>query len=548
MERPFKVAVLIAVAGLGAGSALPDSSGTPIAHVVYLTEEAVYIDAGSGAGLALGDRVLVRRDGRTVEVLEVMFLASSHAACRPLTGKEPVAVGDTVVLRPDPSAVALPDKAVEPPAGVPEATPAPPARSVPPPPRPAETPRRRRRLRELGLRGRVGVRFLAIRDRAGGGAGFTQPALDLRLEGRRVAGTPYDVSADIRARRTYRGSADGGGALSRTRVYRFSATWNAPGTPVRVTAGRQFSTAVATVSIFDGILARYDAERWATGVFSGTQPDPQDFGFSTAIREHGAFFQFRAAPRDPVRWSVTTGLIGSYEHGSINREFLYVQGSATSPRWSLYATQEIDVNRGWKASAGERALSPTNTFVTARYRIADGLSIDAGYDDRRNVRLYRDRVTPETEFDDSHRRGVWLGGSWRFLGRYRISLTGRESRGGSAGRARSYTASLSATGLGRWRTTARARASRYQNALAAGWLASLSAGMDLGDRWHVEFEGGAETRDDLVGFTGDETLVWYSADIDAALGRSWYLLLSLERNEGSIEKNDQLYASLAYRF
>ena len=31
---------------------------------------------------------------------------------------------------------------------------------------------------------------------------------------------------------------------------------------------------------------------------------------------------------------------------------------------SVFATQEIDVNRGWKRTAGEPAVSPTSTFAT----------------------------------------------------------------------------------------------------------------------------------------------------------------------------------------
>ena len=75
----------------------------------------------------------------------------------------------------------------------------------------------------------------------------------------------------------------------------------------------------------------------------------------------------------------------------------------------MYGIQEVDYYRAWKQAIGEPAWSPTGTFATARYEVTRAVSLNAGYDSRRNVRLYRDAVTPETAFDDAFRQGVWGG-------------------------------------------------------------------------------------------------------------------------------------------
>lgn len=46
----------------------------------------------------------------------------------------------------------------------------------------------------------------------------------------------------------------------------------------------------------------------------------------------------------------------------------------------------------------------------------------------------------------------------------------------------------------------------------------------------------------------DRHLTWYGLNMDAAIGRHWSLPLSLERDSGTFENQDQGYASVMYRF
>ena len=41
---------------------------------------------------------------------------------------------------------------------------------------------------------------------------------------------------------------------------------------------------------------------------------------------------------------------------------------------------------------------------------------------------------------------------------------------------------------------------------------------------------------------------WLELDADIAIGRSWYLLLSVSRERGGWEGSDQMYSALTYRF
>jgi len=331
-----------------------------------------------------------------------------------------------------------------------------------------------------------------------------------------------------------------------TRVYRAAVSRRDMDDPWSFALGRQFSPAVAAVSIFDGVSAEYGHERWAVGLISGSQPDPADHGYDTAVTDHGAYVQFKNS-KARRRWAVTTGLIGSYVESEVNREFLYVQARVNGPKLSIYATQEVDYNRGWKSTAGEDSTSMTSTFTSLNYRAGERIFLRGGYDSRRTLRLYRAFVTPAGEFDDSFRQGAWAGVTTRIAQRLSISLDGRTNDGGTAGRSDAYTISASASRLLK-RFDLRARTTRYENEIELGWLHSLSGGIHIGRKVQFEIGGGLRREEPVSLISEPEELRWVNADLDILVGKHWYLILSADSTRGATEDLDQYYTGLTYRF
>jgi hypothetical protein len=271
--------------------------------------------------------------------------------------------------------------------------------------------------------------------------------------------------------------------------------------------------------------------------------------YSQDIADYGVFLAFRGVPQAARHWSTTVGAIGSYTQGTVNREFLYLQGQYFGRRLSGYLTQEVDYNRAWKVQeAGESTISPTSTFASVRLKASDALTLYAGYDDRRNVRLYRDRVTPVTEFDDSFRQGKWTGAFLRMGRHFNAGADARFSDGGTAGSAEGYSVSLGVDGLTRLSVSARTRSTRFTNDQSEGWLQSLTTGLNIAQRVHLELSGGTLDQTGKTDPSLDRSLTWGGIDLDVALGQRWYLLLSGERTQGDLEKNDQIYASVTWRF
>lgn len=509
--------------------ALSASAAQGLATITYLTASSVYIDVGSGDGLAPGDIVEVMRDGIAVASLRAEHLSTRKTSCTALSASVELQVGDQVRFVANLAATPADEAAAGSETGTSAAS--------------TSTGRTTSWLRSKGIRGRIGARYLAVIDRSGAdGQDFSQPALDLRIDGKSINEHPFDLSVDVRTRRTYRAPSDGAATEEgSSRVYRAAASWHPHDSLFDLTVGRQFSPELPTISVFDGATASLRWTYLGLGVLSGTQPDAIDYGYSTQIREHGAFLQFTSS-RPPVsRWYLTTGIIGSYDNGKINREYLHAQTSFSLRRLSLYVSQDLDFHRGWKQEAEGTAQSWTDTHASMRVRVTDGSNVHGGYDNRRNIRLYRDFESPETEFDDAYREGYWAGVSQRFRRALRLGFDARRSTGGFSGGADSYTATFNA----QWRVHASLRGTYFQNQLASGWLRSGALGVQLGSSLSVEFGGGA--RDDSSNPNGN-TLSWLNLALDYSLGRHWYLSMSTERSDDGVQANDQYYATTTYRF
>ena len=497
---------------------------TRIARITYLTADAVYLDAGRDEGLRENARVTLLHGGQPAGELQVQYVSSHRSSCSIVRAPSPPAVGDSVRFvpaAPEPAAVAAVPSGGN-------------STSI--------------RSRPRRVRGRVGLRYLVIRQKDLGGAGVSQPALDIRMDGAGLGGSPLGVTADVRARRTTSTQVDGSASSNdRYRVYQLALSWNSPGSPLRMTLGRQFSAPLATVSFFDGLTAEYDRPAWSFGLFGGTQPDAVTFGYSSDIRELGGYFQLHNRPAGGQLWTLTLGGVGSYGAMATNREFAFLSASYTDRKFSFYGTQEVDYNRSWKVALGDPTISPTSTFLTASYRLASGFSVHGGFDNRRNVRLYRDLINPETQFDDSYRQGVYGGMSLAFGGRYRVGLDARSSRGGGAGPANAYTVSLGAERLTSLDLGLHTRSTRYTTPVLTGWLHSADVAITSGAA-RIEINGGVRLEHNPLDDPPDSHLTWLGADLDLNLTRAWYFLLSIRRERGGIDANDQLYGGISWRF
>jgi hypothetical protein len=518
---------IVALTHPAAGQA-PGAGRTKLAHITYLTSATAYLDAGSEDGLRDAARADVVRGGATIAVLRVAFLASHRAACDIVSATTALVVGDSVrfvaAAPARDSGVVATRRTSAPPAG---------------PGRPSRP----------GLRGRVGVEYFFVQQQDGTGAQVSQPALDLRLDGALPGAPQLDLAVDVRTRRTYTIQADGSAvAYGRNRVYQAAVAYTALGSLRRFTVGRQISGNLASVGLFDGVMAEQTGPTWTMGLFTGTQPEPLQLGFSGAIVEGGGYLQRHSSLGAAAPWSVTLGASGSYQDMHANREFAFLQGSYFGARVSGFLTQELDYYRPWKLLPGMKPVSLTSTFAMVRYRATATLTLDGGFDNRHNVRLYRDVVNPETAFDDTYRQGAWVGGWLELTRRYRVGMDAHSSSGGAAGHANAYTASFAASRLPGLGASLRTRVTYYTNPQNDGWLSSAAASVEPASPLRCELTGGVRAEHELQGTPTHVVVSWVGANVDVTLARAWYVMLSATRQRGGVDGNNELYGGVSFRF
>jgi hypothetical protein len=380
------------------------------------------------------------------------------------------------------------------------------------------------------------------------GPGFSQPGLDLRLDVARLGNVPIGLALDVRGRRTYRTRSDGSTVADRRDAVYQAAMLIRPGGPVRATLGRQYLPTVSSVSLFDGALVEYQTARFGSGLFAGSEPEPATMGWSNDVRDLGMFVEGRSAPGARTRWSLAAGALGSYASGVVNREFGFLQGSLATTDFTLFLAQEIDLNRDWKADAGDPPVEFTATFASLVARPAAWVSLQAGFDNRRRVRLYRDYATPEAAFDDSFRQGAWAGAAFSMAGHLRLAVDARATFGGadSASRTRSGSGSLALERLTAARLGLRGRVTRYLAPGREGWLQSF--GISLRPLAWAGLEGNGGFRNESYLAGERRRTQWIGADLDLTLGRSLYLLVSGSHEGGTLASGDQAYFSVSWRF
>jgi hypothetical protein len=526
----------LAIAGLASAAALPLRAQAPAgkATVVYLSGQSVYVSAGSKDGLITGDSVRVMRSGSQVALVQVAFVSSHQASCSILSSTAAPAVGDSVLFTPHQVAAPTPTIALG--AGGTAAA--------------AQTATSWQDASRL--RGRIGARFLSVQQLDGSGANYSQPSLDLRLDGQNLGGTPMGLTVDIRSRQMLASNVDGTSqATGQTLVYQAVVFAGRPGARYRLAVGRQYSPALATVNLFDGVLAELNRRTWSTGLFGGAIPSNLELQWSAAQTEAGGYFQLHQSLGQALPWAVTLGLVGTFDHGTSDRKFGFLQATLAQPHWGFFVSQEVDYYSADKIAAGEpSAISPTGSYGSAYARLGRVVDLNAGFDSRRNVRLYRDVVSPITQFDDAFRKGYFAGIGFKLGNAGRLGFDARASEGSVVGTANALTGSLALFRLTPAHLLLSLRATRYTGTQSEGWLYSGALGVPITGSLRAELNGGLRNETNMLGFTGAtaNNLNWFGGDLEWNLTNSWFMSFSAIWEHGDSQNDTQIYGGVSYRF
>lgn len=518
--------VIVVVASI-ASPVRADATGDST-RVTFVAGGSIYVNAGAAQKIAVGDTLERLRDGRRVGLLLVTAISQQRSVCVAVGEGDPPSIGDRVrgpLGGPRASAAGTSAAAPSNPAPEPAAEPAVEASSG-------------AGGRSRWLRGRAAVRWLST---SGLGAELVRPMLDLYVTGMRERG-PLDVVLDLRAHRT---RLTGDGVVQQemlARVYRASVGTHAMGPGPFVVAGRQFGPGV--VSLFDGLSVGWNTARWAASLYGGSEPEPLRMGFSNDVVHTGAYLEARHLASSSVAWNARVGVAASYDEGHANRSFAFVQSFWRNDRVTVQAQQEVDVAPAWRRESGAAPWDATNTFATLTVVALPWLDVHGGYDARHSVRLWRDRETPETEFDDQAREGGWVGAT---AGRRDLRVAGEVRTVGGGGQDDlSWSGELSWSPRVAWAPGARSRYATYRTEFSQSQLTALTLSVNPPWGLHLEGSGGRRVYDD--GISGQVGTDWYEGVVEWSPGSRWFVHGAWTVEQSEPERMTEALGGMSMRF
>lgn len=396
---------------------LPLSAGAQTAPanlaVRYRSAETIYLDAGKAAGVDVGDRLEVVRNGKAIAEIEVIFAAERSASCKILSERETIQPGDRVRL--------VGDTAPPPQPAAPG-----PSKESAPAPRPA-SPRttertagedRSFRRSRTGISGTLRFQWESFADGSDDGRDSDRTGARLNLRVRDIAGSPFQLrlrmrTLDVSRERTLTGGIPDND--SRDRLYEASLSYDDPDGYVGFRVGRLGTSPFVGIGYLDGGLAQFQRPTFAVGGFYGRNPELEELGFESSGSKAGVFLRATPSGRDSLT-GLDFLLAGVREEGDvgISREYAVVETRYSSgERWSFYEHAEIDLNRDWREFRSSEEAQLSNIALTALARLSERNRLSISYERFQPYLTEETRFIPEELFDNFARQGLrvsWQGG------------------------------------------------------------------------------------------------------------------------------------------
>jgi hypothetical protein len=534
----------------------------PDLAVRYRSADTIYLNAGTAAGLAVGDRLEVVRDGQVIAEIEVIFTAGQSASSQVLNERQAIRPGDRVRRVGD----ASPAPAASPP----------PVSSAPQPPAGEPKPslfggyrRDGARPSRTRLTGAISLDSESFVDGTENRRDFNRTASRINLRVRDIAGTPLQVRLRMRTldERRERPLLSGGvpRSDSRDRLYELSLIYEPEEARYGFRLGRLGTSPFTGIGYLDGGLARVRLlPQVELGGFYGRQPVIEELGFDSSGAKYGLFARLAPRPAAGSREPFELLLAGIREEGEtdISREYVAIE-SRYDPgrRWTFYQRAEVDLNRGWREQASDSASQVSQFSVSALGRLSERGRLVLSYDRFQRYRTEETRFIPTEQFDDLLRQGLRISYQYGPPRGLNVSVTagarsaedaGVTTGSGNGGNDSDTSYSL---GLGTWHPEI-SGLKLFAGADVLGFTNPVTDGLLVTGRLGRRFAGGHEVSVAVGGTLTRETLLvdeerstqWARASLWLELPLDLFGEAELEVLTGDEITGQRLRLGLGYRF
>jgi hypothetical protein len=537
-----------------------------IFHVKYVSEGAVYLDAGHNSGLEEGMLLhLVHADpnGGTTEAVRfegqepiadvrLFSVADSSSAAEIMKSREDLAVGDIAYL--DAESVHAREEKVN--AAESENYPAVVTFSYGDPLdeeiRATTVSEKSGPPVENRMRGRIGVDFGTLSEP--GGIGSRQVGLMIEADMSRIQGTHWNFTGYWRGDLNTQNSGPSSGISPVTlndllnRTYHLGLYYQNPDSVITMGIGRLYLPYAPSISTIDGAyLGRRFSTRLTVGVFGGSTPDPTSWSYAPNQNIAGTFVNYEKGDFDHLRFDDTFGLAMTSIAWHVAREFAFAENTISVGRiFSVYNSLQIDKARV-ALGAATYGTGLTQSFSSVRFQPVPLLTFDLNHNYLRSLPTF-DPVLISTGLLDQYLFQGLSGG-------VRVDLPYRIAVSTDIGRSKTTTDTASSWNqmygltFGEIRNTGLQldlRYTKFNSSFGQGQYEFVSLSRSIADRFRVQIQGG--TQHLTSAFSTNSSSKFITSTVDWTIGPRYFFEGLFSWNMGTAMNYQQTNFTFGYRF
>lgn len=533
----------------------PAPARRTVFSVGYVTQTAVYIDAGSAEGIAPGMIIEISRraagdaavDRKAVATAIVTAVATASAVCQIESKTLAPARGDEARLSASDELNRVRTdvrqarrhylQVLEFTEGDPldeelrQYVPRPPSQEI------------------NRIRGRIAYERTEIINHDTPAASGSENGAVIRIDWSRIGGSFWTLTG------YWRGSLVSTQSTSQTtlldlmnRTYQIGLFYVNPTSPWRFGAGRLILPWASSLGAIDGGYAGRKVSRKITvGIFAGTNPDPTSWSYAPNQQTVGSFANFETGSYDGIHWSSTAGIAVSRVNWRPQRQYAFLENNYSIGRnFSIFQTAQADY-RDPKLMNGQTGAQLSQSFITVRYTPYKRISFDASDNYFRGVPTFDQRLIGTGLLDKYLFSG--FSGGVRVEPINNLLLTGNwgQSRAnGDPSHAINQAYGIAWKRLPILDLRLDLRYNSFSSSFGTGSYESAGVSRQITDGLRLEFQGGVQNVQS--NFSTQSTARFFNFTGDWQISRHYFVMGSWLNYRGVAQNYDQASISLGYRF
>ncbi len=402
------------------------------------------------------------------------------------------------------------------------------------------------------LRGRIGFDTGMLTEP--GGFSSRQVGMLVQADMSQIGGTHWDLRGYYRGMLNTQNLNAAGGTPPQTlndlmnRTYHLYAEYQNPDSVVVMGFGRLYLPYATSLSTIDGGYFGYKfSQRWTAGVFGGSTPDPTSWSYNPNQQIAGNFVNYQAGDFEHMRISSTAGLAMTSIAWHVARQFAFAENNfSIGHTFSIYNSLQFD--KGRTALQNQTySTGLTQSFTSVRYQPIKLLTFDLNHNYLVSLPTFDPALISLGLLDQYLFQG-FSGGATVDLP-YHVSLStdlGRSKSSSDKANALNQMYGITFGEIAKTGLHVDLRYTKFNSSFGLGDYEYVSVSRGVSDKLHVSMQAGTQHLTSTYSTNSDSRFITGTADW--SLGSRFFLEGLYTWNMGTTMNYTQMDFTFGYRF